>query len=59
MRLPTAIAADDADTVTITNNKDTDIDTGIILDSLPYVLVVTVVLSAAVLMFVNKRRSEV
>ena len=43
----------------MTNEKKTDIDTGIALDSLPYVLVVAVVLSAAVLMFVNKRRSEV
>jgi hypothetical protein len=44
---------------TVTNEKKTEVDTGVILDSLPYVLVVAVVLSAAALMFINKRRSEV
>ncbi len=42
-----------------TNNKDVTVDTGIVLDSLPYILLVAVVLSAAAVMFVNKRRSEV
>ena len=46
-------------TCTVTNSKETDIDTGVVLDSLPYVLAIAVVLSAAVLMFVSKRRSEV
>ena len=46
-------------TCTITNNKSVTVDTGISLDSLPYILIVAVVLSAAVVMFINKRRSEV
>lgn len=47
----------DSDTVTITNNKDADVDTGIALDSLPYVLLlaVSVVGMAA---FVMKKRAE-
>ncbi len=53
------IKAKDEITCTVTNEKSTEVDTGVILDSLPYVLVVAVILSAAVLMFVNKRRSEV
>ena len=52
-------ASDDPDTVTITNNKDTEIDTGISLDSLPYILIVAVILAASVVMVVSKRRSEV
>lgn len=45
------------DTVTITNDKDADVDTGIALDSLPYVLLlaVSVVGMAA---FVMKKRAE-
>lgn len=46
-------------TETIVNNKEVTVDTGISLDSLPYILIVAVVLSAAVVMFINKRRSEV
>jgi len=53
------MAAGANDTCTITNNKTTTVDTGITLDSLPYILIVAVVLSAAVVMFINKRRSEV
>jgi hypothetical protein len=53
------IAEDTIDSVTVTNNKETEVDTGISLDSLPYVLIVAVVLAASVVMFVNKRRSEV
>ena len=46
-------------TVVITNTKETTPDTGISLDSLPYVLIVAVVLAASVVMVVTKRRSEV
>ena len=52
-----SIAAGDADTCTITNNKSTEIDTGITLDSLPYILIGMVVLAAAVAMILNKRRN--
>ena len=54
-----AIAANDKDTVTITNEKKTEVDTGISLDSLPYILIVAVILAASVVMVVSKRRSEV
>jgi pilin isopeptide linkage protein len=53
------IAAGDTDSVTVKNEKKTDVDTGISLDSLPYILIVAVVLAASVVMFVTKRRSEV
>ncbi len=55
----TAMTAGGTPAVTITNNKVAEVDTGIVLDSLPYILLVAVVLSAAAVMFVNKRRSEV
>ncbi len=44
------------DTVGITNNKDTNVDTGITLDSLPFVLILAVSAIAGVL-FITKRRS--
>ena len=48
----------DADTCEITNNKETTPDTGIVLDYLPYVLGMILVLGAAVLMIVRRRRVE-
>ena len=53
------IAAGDNDTLKVVNEKKTDIDTGIMLDSLPYVLVIALVFGASVVMIANKRRSEV
>lgn len=53
------IEADDDITTVITNTKETEVDTGISLDSLPYVLIVAVILAASVVMVVSKRRSEV
>lgn len=47
-----------ADTVTITNNKGIQVDTGIGLDSLPYVLMLVVVCSGAVVFFSKKRASR-
>ena len=51
------IAAGDKDTVPVNNEKKTEVDTGISLDSLPYVLIAAVVLAASVVMVLNKRRS--
>lgn len=45
-----------SDTVTITNNKTTNVDTGISLDSVPFILILAVCAGAAIL-FVTKRRS--
>lgn len=50
-----AITATEEDTVTVTNTKNTQIDTGITMDSVPYVLLIAVCALACV-MFVIKRR---
>lgn len=52
------IASGDADTVTITNNKGTEVRTGVSLDSLPYVLVLAAVLALGGVMIARKRRVE-
>ena len=46
-----------SETVTITNNKQATVDTGIVLDSLPYVLLLVLSIGGAVL-FLLKRRSS-
>ena len=46
-----------SDTVTITNSKQATVDTGIVLDSLPYVLLLILSIGGAVL-FLLKRRSS-
>lgn len=43
------------DTVTITNNKDGSVDTGIVLDSLPYVLLIAVAVVGMVIFTARKR----
>ena len=50
-----AIAAADADTVEITNNKETDVDTGIVLDSMPYVVILAVACFGMFAMMTKKR----
>lgn len=52
-----SIAAGDADTCTITNNKDAAIDTGISMDSLPYIVIIALVAAAAAAFFMRRRRS--
>lgn len=51
------IDAGDADTCTITNNKDATIDTGISMDSLPYIVIIALVAVAAAAFFMRRRRS--
>ena len=46
-----------SETVTIINNKEAAVDTGIVLDSLPYVLLLVLSIGGAVL-FLLKRRSS-
>ena len=47
------------ETVTITNNKGDDtIDTGVILDNAPYMLMLAVVAGAAMTLVIKKRREE-
>lgn len=44
-----------SDTVTITNNKESPVDTGIVLDSLPYVLLIAVAVVGVVIFTARKR----
>ena len=50
------IDAGDVDTLKVVNEKKTDIQTGIFLDSLPYVLIAAAVVAALVIMVIRKRR---
>jgi hypothetical protein len=50
--------SDITDTVTITNNKSSEIDTGVSLDSLPYILILAGVAVAGVLLVMRKRSSD-
>ena len=50
------IAAEDEDTVKIINEKKTEIQTGITLDTLPYVMIVLAALAAAAVIVIRKRR---
>ena len=52
-----SIAAGDKDTCTITNNKAQTIDTGINMDSLPYIVIIAVVVVAAAVFFMKRRAS--
>ncbi len=51
-----SIAAEDEDTVKITNEKKTEIQTGISLDSMPYIFMMALVLGMAAYMVIRKRR---
>lgn len=56
---PTKAIDSATDTVTITNNKgDSNIDTGVILDNAPYILMLTVVAAGAMTLVIKKRREE-
>lgn len=45
------------DAVVVINEKTSSVDTGITMDSLPYILILVVACGAAVLFVINKRRS--
>lgn len=47
-----------AEKVTITNNKGTKVDTGVFLDSMPYVLLLAVVGVGAIVFFTKKKREN-
>lgn len=57
VKTATALAAKSAPTVTITNNKNIDVDTGVALDFVPYVLIMALVL-AGVALRIYRRRKE-
>lgn len=46
------------DTVTITNNKGTTVDTGVVLDSLPYILLIAVAVVGVVAFTAKKRTTD-
>ncbi len=52
------IAAGDTDTVTVLNEKKTEIDTGISLDSLPYITLLVSVMAIAAFMVIRRRRTN-
>ena len=47
-----------AETVEITNNNGAMIDTGVILDNAPYILMLAVVAGGAMTLVIKKRREE-
>ena len=47
-----------AETVEITNNNGAMIDTGVILDNAPYILMLAVVAAGAMTLVIKKRREE-
>ena len=51
------MGAGDAATSEITNNKEAEIDTGINMDSLPYIVIIAVVAVAALVFFMKRRGS--
>lgn len=52
------ISADDTDTVQITNNKGSEIDTGITTDSMPYFLIAAGVVAGAAVLVTRRRRFD-
>ena len=53
-----SIAADTTSAAVVTNTKGTDLDTGVSLDSLPYLLMLAVAGAGLVLMIARKRRVQ-
>ncbi|MCD7744589.1 MAG: hypothetical protein LUI13_04765 [Lachnospiraceae bacterium] len=54
----TGTMSEPSETVTITNNKEGTVDTGVILDSLPYILILAVVLIGVVYLVLRRRTSD-
>lgn len=52
------ITADTVDTVKVVNTKGTAVNTGVVLDSLPYILLIAVAVVAVVLFTARKRRNR-
>lgn len=53
-----SIAANDEDTATFTNHRDTDIVTGVILESAPYILLLALAAAGMFLLLTKKRSRE-
>ena len=44
--------------ITVTNEKEGEIDNGVLLDTLPYILILVVVVGGGVLLFLRKRKND-
>lgn len=44
--------------ITVTNEKDAQVDNGVLLDTLPYILILVVVAGGGVLLFLRKRKND-
>ena len=44
--------------ITVTNEKDAQVDNGVLLDTLPYILILVVVAGGGVLLFLRKRKHD-
>ena len=44
--------------ITVTNEKDAPVDNGVLLDTLPYILILVVVAGGGVLLFLRKRKND-
>ena len=44
--------------ITVTNEKDAQVDNGVLLDTLPYILILVVVVGGGVLLFLRKRKND-
>ena len=44
--------------ITVINEKDAPVDNGVLLDTLPYILILVVVVGGGVLLFLRKRKND-
>lgn len=47
-----------SDSVTITNEKEGEIDTGVVLNNMPYILVLAVLAAGVAVFIIRKRRED-
>lgn len=45
-------------TIVVQNEKEGEIDNGVLLDTLPYILILVVVVGGGVLLFLRKRKND-
>ena len=44
--------------IVVTNHREGEIDNGVLLDTLPYILILVVVVGGGVLLFLRKRKND-
>lgn len=47
-----------SDSVTITNEKEGEVDTGVVLNNMPYILVLAVLAAGVAVFIIRKRRED-